>query len=85
MVSLKRYIFITISNIWFCYTSFESRSVILFNDLKYFTIKFQIKNLQGHKDREFYRKKLLVSKNMVKIWPATHLVPHFWRSYWTLL
>ncbi len=84
MVPLKCYIFITIRNRRFCYISFERRLIILLNDLKHFTIRFQIKNLQGHKDRRFYGKKMLVCENMVKIWSTTHLVPHFRRSCWTL-
>ena len=66
MVSLKCYIFITISNRRFCYISCGSRLIILFNNLKYFTIRFYIRNLQGHKDRRFYRKKMLVCENMAK-------------------
>ena len=72
MVSLKCYIFITISNRSFCYISCGSRLIILFIDLKHFTIRFWIRNLQGHKDRRFYRKKMLVCENMAKIWsPCT--------------
>ena len=37
MVSLKRYIFITIGNRTFCYISFKTRNINLLNDIKRFT------------------------------------------------
>ena len=80
MVSLKRYIFITINNRKFCYISFKTRHITLLNDIKHFAIGLIIKKPQFFKGRHFFLTEteiMFVSENVVKIWWATRLVPNF--------
>ena len=68
MVSLKRYIFITINNRKFCYISFKTRHtcITLFNDIKHFTIGLIIKKPHFFKGRQFSEtEKMFVSENVV--------------------
>ena len=54
MVSLKRYIFITINNRKFCYISFKTRHITLLNDITHFTIGLIIKKPQFFKGRPIF-------------------------------